>query len=576
MDSRTAAHTLQQIAAYLELKGESSFKVRAYAGAAQALMAVGSEDLAPKYKSGELAGVRGLGPATLAVINDLIETGESRYLEELREATPEGLLEMLDIPGLSPARIHQIHETLNVSTVEELEAAAIDGRLGNVPKIGPKTAAKILKGIAEVRERGSLRLYHHAIVEAKRLLEDVASHPDVERCELAGDIRRRVEVAGRIDIVAACRRDPVGVAQSFARLPGVQSAEGTGASVAIVFVDGAHLQLHCVGPDAFGLALWWATGNHAHVGEVVERLSSRGVSVAGAGLADSKGTAIPTTDERAIYASAGLVFVEPELREGMGEVAAAERDALPSLVASADIRGVLHCHTLYSDGKATIAEMAAAAKERGYSYIGITDHSQSAFYANGMSRDKVLAQLDEIDELNATLTDFRVLKGVEADILADGRIDYDDDLLERFEFVVASIHSRFSMDREAMTARLLRALDDPRMTILGHPTGRLLLSRQPYPMDLEAILEKAVALGVAVELNADPKRLDLDWRHLQTAKRLGATVAIGPDAHSPKGLDIMDIGIGIARKGWLEPADILNAGTADDVLAFARARKSSS
>lgn len=575
MDSRTAAHALQQIAAYLELKGESSFKVRAYAGAAQAIMTVGADDLAPKLKSGELAGVRGLGPATLAVVGDLIETGESRYLEQLRQETPEGLVEMLDIPGLSPGRIHQIHEALGIGTVEELEAAAADGRLAKVPKIGPKTAAKILKGIADARERGSLRLYHHAIIEARRLADSVASHPDVERAEIAGDLRRHVEVAGRIDIVAACRTDPVAVAQSFTRIPGVERSEGAGASVAIHFVDGAHLQLHCVRSEQFGLALWWATGNETHVAEVVQAFSRRGVSLAGSGLADGKGNAIPTLDERPIYTSAGLIFVEPELREGLGEVAAAEHDALPRLLTSKDIRGVLHCHTLYSDGKATIADMAAAARERGYSYIGITDHSQSAFYANGMPRDRILAQVDEIDEVNATLTDFRVLKGVEADILADGRIDYDDDLLDRLDFVVASIHSRFAMDREGMTARILRALDDPRVTILGHPTGRLLLSRQPYPMDLDAVLEKAVALGVAVELNADPKRLDLDWRHLKRAKALGATVAIGPDAHSPKGLDVMEIGVGIARKGWLEAADILNAGTADDVLAFARARRSS-
>jgi DNA polymerase (family 10) len=576
MDSRTAAHTLQQIAAYLELKGESSFKVRAYAGAAQAIMAVGADELGPKLKSGELAGVRGLGPATLAVIGDLIASGESRYLEQLRQETPEGLVEMLDIPGLSPGRIHQIHEALDISTVEELEAAAADGRLAKVPKIGPKTAAKILKGIADARERGSLRLYHHAALEARRLLESVASHPDVERCEIAGDIRRHTEVAARIDIVAACRTDPVAVAQSFTRIAGVERSEGAGASVAIHFVDGAHLQLHCVRPEQFGLALWWATGNDAHVTEVVQALSKRSVSLAGAGLADAKGRPIATVDERAIYVSAGLSVVEPELREGMGEVAAAERDALPTLVTLPDIRGVLHCHTLYSDGKATIADMAAAAQQRGYSYIGITDHSQSAFYANGMARDRILAQIEEIDELNSTLAGFRVLKGVEADILADGRVDYDEDVLERLDFVVASIHSRFAMDREEMTARILRALDDPHVTILGHPTGRLLLSRQPYPMDLDAVLEKAVAVGVALELNADPKRLDLDWRHLQRAKQLGATVAIGPDAHSPKGLDVMDVGVGIARKGWLEAADILNAGTADDVLAFARARRRSS
>ena len=576
MDSRTAAHTLQQIAAYLELRGESSFKVRAYAGAAQAIMTVGADDLGPKLKSGELAGVRGLGPATLAVVQDLVDTGESRYLEQLRQATPEGLVEMLDIPGLSPARIHQIHEALDISTVEDLEAAATDGRLAKVPKIGPKTAAKILKGIADARERGSLRLYHHAAVEARRLLESVASHPDVERCEIAGDIRRRTEVAARIDIVAACTADPLSVAQSFTRIPGVERSDGTGASVSIQFVDGAHLQLHCVRPEQFGLALWWATGNEAHVADVVQGLSKHGVSLAGSALADGKGRSIATADERAIYTSAGLVFVEPELREGLGEVAAAERDALPNLVTPPDIRGILHCHTLYSDGKATIADMAAAARERGYSYIGITDHSQSAFYANGMPRDRVLAQLEEIDELNATLAGFRILKGVEADILADGRIDYDDDILDRLDFVVASIHSRFAMDRDGMTARVLRALDDPRVTILGHPTGRLLLSRQPYPMDLDAVLEKAVALGVAVELNADPKRLDLDWRHLKRAKQLGATVAIGPDAHSPKGLDVMEVGIGIARKGWLEADDILNARPANEVLAFARARRRSS
>jgi len=420
MDSRTAAHTLQQIAAYLELKGESSFKVRAYAGAAQALMMVGADDLAPKLKSGELAGVRGLGPATLAVVGDLVETGESRYLEQLRQGTPEGLVEMLDIPGLSPARIHQIHEALNISSVEELEAAAADGRLAKVPKIGPKTAAKILKGIADSRERGSLRLYHHAIVEARRLRETVASHPDVERCEIAGDIRRHAEVAARIDIVAACRTDPVAVAQSFTRIPGVERSEGAGASASIHFVDGAHLQLHCVRPEQFGLALWWATGNDAHVADVVQGLSRKSVALVGAGLADAKGNSIPTADERAIYTSAGLAFVEPELREGLGEVAAAEKDALPRLLTAKDVRGVLHCHTLYSDGKATIADMAAAARDRGYLYIGITDHSQSAFYANGMPRDRVLAQLEEIDEVNATLTDFRVLKGVEADILADG------------------------------------------------------------------------------------------------------------------------------------------------------------
>ena len=573
MDSRTAAHVLSQIAAYLELKGESSFKCRAYAGAAQGLLALGADDLGPLYRSGELSAIRGLGPATLAVVRDLIETGESRYLEQLRESTPEGLLDMLDVPGLSPLKIHQIHEGLGIESVEELEAAANDGRLGTLPKFGPKTIAKILKGIASAREHGPLQLYHHARVEAQRLLASVTSHPDVVHAEVAGAIRRRAEVASSIDIVAACARNPTDVAQSVTRLPGVANAKGDGPFVSIRFVDGAELELHCVDPDRFSLALWRTTGTTAHVDAVRAALASNGVTIDDDRMRDGHGAVVAASGESAIYDAASLAFVEPELREGLDEVDAARHGTLPMLVTVSDIRGVLHCHSHYSDGKASIGEMAQAARERGWSYIGITDHSEAAFFAGGLSREAVRAQHDEIDELNSTLDDFRVLKGIEADILAGGQLDYGDELLDEFDFVVGAIHSRFAMDRTVMTDRVLRALDDPRLTILAHPTGRLLLSREPYAVDLDAVLEKAAALGVAVELNADPRRLDLDWRHLRTAKGLGATVAIGPDAHSTRGLDNMEVGVGIARKGWLERRDVLNARSADDVVAFARARR---
>ena len=573
MDSRTAAHALSQIAAYLELKGENSFKCRAYAGAAQGLLALGADDLAPLYRSGELGTVRGLGPATLAVVRDLIETGESRYLEQLRESTPEGLLDMLDVPGLSPLKIHQIHEALGIETVEELEAAAHDGRLATLPKFGPKTVAKILRGIAAARERGPLQLYHHALVEARRLLASVMSHPGVVRAELAGDIRRRSEVVASIDIVAACEHNPAEVAQSFTRVAGVESAAGDVGSVRVRFVDGAELNLRCVDLDRFAVALWRATGISEHVDAVCAALASQGLTVDGDRMRDSRGAFVDVPSEGAIYSAAGLAFVEPELREGLGEVDAARQGMLPALVAISDLRGVLHCHTHYSDGKASIGEMAQAAKERGWSYVGITDHSQAAFFAGGLTREAVRAQHDEIDELNSMLDGFRVLKGIEADILADGQVDYGDELLDEFDFVVGSIHSRFSMDRTAMTDRVLRALDDPRLTILAHPTGRLLLSREAYAIDIDAVLEKAAAVGVAVELNADPHRLDLDWRHLQTAKRLGVTVAIGPDAHSARALDNMEVGIGIARKGWLERRDVLNTRSADEVVSFARARR---
>jgi len=573
MDSRTAAHALQQIAAYLELKGENTFKCRAYLGAARGLLSLGADDLKPLYESGELAGVRGLGPATLAVVHDLIETGESRYLEQLRESMPEGLLEMLEIPSMTPAKIHRVYEELNIQTVEELEASALDGRLAKLSKWGPKTAQKILNGIAAARERGSLRLYHHVIVEARQLVAAVGSHPDITRAEIAGAIRRKMEVAGSVDIVAACARSPVAVAQSFARLPGITKAMGDGARVSVRFVDGARLELSCTEPENFGVALWRATGSEAHVADVTAVLNANGITIDGDRLIDATGRAIPAMEEKAVYAAAGLAYVEPELREGAGEVAAAKTKTLPALVEYGDIRGVLHCHSLYSDGKSSIADMARAARERGWSYIGISDHSQSAFYAGGLSREQVRQQHGEIDEVNATLDGVRVLKGIEADILADGALDYGDDLLDDFDFVIGSIHSRFSMDKSAMTERVLRALDDPHLTILAHPTGRLLLNREPYGLDVEAVLEKAREVGAAVELNADPHRLDLDWRYLHRAKDLGVTIEIGPDAHSEKGLDYMDLGIGIARKGWLEAGDVLNARGADDVVAFAQARK---
>jgi DNA polymerase (family 10) len=574
MDSRTAAHALSQIAAYLELHGENTFKCRAYLGAAKALQALAADDLAPLHTSGELAALRGLGPATLSVVRDLVETGESRYLEQLRASTPEGLVEMLEVPGLTPAKIVKIHESLGITTIEELEAAARDGRLAKLPRYGPKTAQKVLDGIAFLREHGSLRLYHHAIVEARNLVAMVAQHPDVSRAELAGSLRRRVEVARDADVVAACTRSPARVAQSFARLSGVKQAEGTDASVSIRFVDGARLDLYCIADDELAVALWRATGSPAHVAEVTARLVLRGYRLEGDRLLDRDGRTVAIPDEPALYRAAGLGYVEPELREGLGEVQVAAADGLPRLIERADLRGVLHCHSLYSDGKASIADMAQAAGDRGWSYIGISDHSQSAFYAGGLSREQILMQHEEIDELNARApAGFRILKGIEADILTDGRLDYPEDVLDRFDYVIGSIHSRFSMNGAAMTERVLAALDQPHLTILGHPTGRLLLSRQPYAIDLDAVLEKARDVGAAAEHNADPHRLDLGWRELHRAKSLGVTVSIGPDAHSTRGLDYVDTGIGIMRKGWLTPDDVINTRSADDVIAFARSRR---
>ncbi len=575
MDSRTAAHVLTQIGALLQVKGEQKFKARAYAGAARALVSLDTDDLGPLVRSGELAKTPGIGPATLGVVRELIETGESSYLNQLREGMPAGLLELMRVPGLGIAKIQVIHEALGVENVDDLERVAQNGQLADLPKFGKKTAEKILKGIEISRRNAHLERFPRAVLEAHLILANVEKHPDVAQAEVGGSIRRHNELVADIDIVAACSADPNAVADSFGRSPGVSQAkkgEEPG-SMRLHFVDGTQVDMHCVTQADYGVALWRATGNSAHVEEMEALAQTKGFDIKGNLLVKRGGTRVPVANEDALFAALDLQPIPPEMREGMGEIEASARRQLPSLVVFDDLRGALHCHTDYSDGAATLEEMANAAKELGWSYLGISDHSESAFYAGGLKRDKVARQHDEIDRLNARMADFRILKGIEADILADGRLDYDSDFLDRFDYVIGSIHSRFSMDGDTMTKRVLAAMDDPHLTILAHPTGRLLLSREPYPIDIPAVLEKAAQVGVAVELNADPHRLDLDWRYCREAKELGVTIEIGPDAHSTPGLENVHFGIGLARKAWLEAGEILNTGSADDVLAFARKRR---
>ena len=575
MDSRTAAHVLSQIGALLNVKGEQKFKAKAYAGAARSLIALDTDDLAPLLRSGELADTPGIGPSTLSVVRELVETGESSYLNQLREGIPAGLLELLRVPGLNTARVQLIHETLGVENLEDLERVAQNGELAKLPKFGQKTAEKILRGIEILRRNSHLKRFPAAAVEAHLLLANVVKHPDVVNAEVAGSIRRHNEVVADIDIVAECSADPAMVAASFARSPGVsQSKTGADpASVHIRFVDGTHLDMHCVTKADYPVALWRATGSTAHVEEMNVLAQERGFEISGNSLIGKSGDPLALKNEDAFFTALDLEPIPPEMREGMGEIEAAARHELPNLVTFDDLRGILHCHSDYSDGTAPIEDMANAARERGWDYIGISDHSESAFYAGGLKRDKLLRQHDEIDRLNSQMKGFRILKGIEADILADGRLDYDAAILDSFDYVIGSIHSRFSMDGEAMTKRVLAALDDPHLTILAHPTGRLLLSREPYALDVEAVLEKAAQVGVVVELNADPHRLDLDWRYCRQAKELGVLIEIGPDAHSAAALDNVHFGIGMARKAWLEAGEILNTRSADDVVRLARKRR---
>ena len=574
MDSRTAAHFLSQIGALLEVKGEHKFKARAYAGAARALIAIDTDDLGPLVRSGELAKTPGIGPATLSVVRELVETGESSYLAKLREGMPEGLADLMRVPGLNAAKIQVIHQSLGVETLDDLERVAQNGELADLPRFGKKTAERVLKGIAILRRNTHLERFPQAAIEAHLLLANVMKHPDVTRADVAGSVRRHNEVIADIDIVAECAANPVDVAASFARSPGITKATLgiEPGSVDLRFVDGTHLDMHCVPRGDYGVALWRATGSSVHVESVIGHAEAKGITFEGNTVL-RKSRRISIGDEEALFAALGLPWIPPEMREGMGEVEAAAAGKLPELVVYDDLRGVLHCHSEYSDGTSSISDMAEAARERGWSYIGISDHSESAFYAGGLKRDKILRQHEEIDRLNEAFTDFRILKGIEADILADGRVDYDAETLDQFDYVIGSIHSRFSMDGDAMTKRVLAALEDPHLTILAHPTGRLLLSREPYAIDVEAVIEKAAEMRVALELNADPHRLDLDWRYCRQAKERGVTIEIGPDAHSPAALDNVHFGIGLARKAWLEAGEILNTGTAEHVLAFARGRK---
>ncbi|MBA3343883.1 MAG: DNA polymerase/3'-5' exonuclease PolX [Gemmatimonadales bacterium] len=558
MDRKAVAQVLEQIAAFLELKGENPFRIRAFHTAARA---VGSfpGDLHQALEDGSLAATKGVGPATLQIVSELVATGRAGMLEELREQIPPGLVEMLAISGLGVAKIRQIHDVLGLDSLPELEAAASDGRLAKLPRFGRKTSENILKGIAYLRQASAFRLSHHAAEEAEGLRAALQQLPGVNRALIAGEVRRRVEIVRDLVIVLIADVAPSDLFKRLSQLPGVHEFAGQDERrLTLRFAGGASAQIVVTTPVNAGAVLVQATGSEIHLQQLAQHAGTRGYALNGAAL--WRGSEfVPTPDEDRFYGALGLSFIPPELREGTGEIEAAAAQRLPRLLERSDMRGFLHCHTTYSDGSNSVEQLALACRDAGYEYIGITDHSQAAAYAGGLRPDDLLRQADEIDEVNGRLHGIRVLKGVEADILADGTIDFEEAILERLDFVIASVHSRFNMGAPEMTARILAAMDNPHLAIIGHPTGRLLLSRDPYGLDLDAVIEKAAATGVALEINADPHRLDLDWRTLRRVRERGVAVSIGADAHSLSGIQNVDFGIGMARKGWLGPDDILNA-----------------
>jgi DNA polymerase (family 10) len=571
MDRAAVREVFEQIAGCLAILGENSFRVRAFENAARAI-AQYPGDLAEGLRNGELAQVRGVGPASLQIVRELLETGRSSMLDELREHVPPGLSEMLHIPGLGRAKIRLIHDQLGVETLAELEDAAADGRLAALPRFGTKTAEKIRKGIAFLRRSSEFRLFHHALDEMLSVQRALLAMEGVQRVEIAGSLRRRREIIRDLDLVVihaggGARETLI---KKLGAAPNVTEFAGKDTALTLRFATGTVVDVFLTSPDEAGLAWLRATGAAAHLEELDARARARGIDLSVPG-GSGGGRWFP--DEETVYRALGLPWIPPELREGMGEIEAAEHGRLPHLVELRDLRGFLHCHSEYSDGSVTIAEWAHACRDAGYEWMGITDHSQSAAYAGGLKIEDIARQHAEIDEVNRSLDDFRVLKGVEADILEDGSLDYGAEVLSRFDFVIGSVHARFAMGESQMTERVLRAMDDPHLAIIGHPTGRLLLTRDPYAIDLEQVLAKAADRGIAVEVNADPHRLDLDWRSVRRARDLGVSISIGADAHSVAGMSNVAVGLGMARKGWVEPGHVLNTRDAAGFLALVQKQR---
>jgi len=572
MDREHVAQALSEIAALLELTGESPFRIRAYQAAARSI-ADYPGDLREARAQGILARRKGLGPATLEIVEDLLDTGRSRALEDLRDQVPPGLGDLLKIGGLGVAKVRTIHENLRVDSLEELESAARDGRLARLPRFGPKTAERVLRGIAFLRRQAGMLLVHHARRDADVVGAALAGVPGVDHVAVAGSMRRRCELVRDLDFVLVTTAPAERLLDAVRRLTGVAEAGRVAPDgLQLRLESGAVVDTYLTPPERFGLALLHATGSAAHLEQLAARAGARGMQWSRTDLAGAQETA-QLAHEKDVYRALGLPWIPPELREGAGEVEAADAGRLPTLVEPRDLRGFLHCHSDYSDGANTVAQWADAAAAAGYGYLGITDHSPATAFGGGLQPEEVSRQHAEMDAENGRRHGIRLLKGVEADILADGSLDYTPDLRSRFDFIIASVHSRHGMSADDMTARVLKAMDDPTMTILGHPTGRLLLSRDPYPMDLDAVFARAAARGVAIEINADPQRLDLDWRLLQRARRAGVTISVGADAHGTAQLHHMEFGIGIARKGWLGADAVLNTRSAEEFLAFAARRR---
>lgn len=553
---------LENIARLLELKGENPFKIRAYTNGARALDTL-TEDFDKIVARDGLGEVDGIGKALVEKITTLARTGKLEYYEELREEFPPDIFTLFDVPGLGAKKIKALYDQLGVHSLTKLERVCRDGQVAALPGFGEKTAENILKGLDQLKKSaGQFRLGDISGL-AESLLDDLRSHPCVSLVQVAGSYRRKKPIVRDLDFIVSTRHPKI-VLEDFVGHHLVDSVLAHGDTKAsVILKNGIQCDIRVVKSEEYPFAVVYFTGSKEHNVRLRSRALERGWSLNEYRFSVAEGRElkepIPEVHTEAdVYRALGLAFVEPELREDRGEIAAAEARELPYLIEWQNLRGTFHCHTHASDGRASLEEMAHAAEDLGLQYLGIADHSKSSVQANGLDEKRLLEQVARIRELNKTFDGFKIFAGTECDIRKDGSLDFSDEILAQLDYVVVSVHAAFSLSEAEMTKRIIKAISNPYVTMMGHLTGRLLLTREPYKVNVPAVIEAAAETGTIIELNANPRRLDMDWQWWPLAKEKGVRCSINPDAHTTAGLQDLIFGVGSARKGWLTRNDVIN------------------
>ena len=575
MDKNDIIGVLDLIGTMLEIKGENPFKVRAYFSGSRTLQTL-EEDLGTVIEEGRLGNIPGIGKALTEKIETLYTTGELEFLDKLKASVPDGLLELLEVPGLGGKKINALHQKLGIDSIESLTQACNDGRVAELKGFGTKTQDKILSGIENREAYAARHLWWDARRVADRILPGLQGLPEVDRVEAAGSLRRGMETVGDLDFLVASSK-PEPIMKWFTQMEGIVEVTAHGDTKSSVrFEGGMQADLRVVPSEQFYFALHHFTGSKDHNVRMRQKALSMGLSLSEWGLrpeeekdsSRSKGM-VEAHSEEDIFKTLGLAYIPPSLREGMGEVEAAEKNELPELLELEDLKGCFHNHTTASDGRNTLEEIAAEADKRGWQYLGVADHSKSSFQANGLDEARLEKQVEAIRILNESgLFSSHIFAGSEVDILSGGKLDFADSVLDTLDYVVASVHNGLTQDEETMTDRIIKALEHPNVTMLGHVSGRLLLKREASKVNIQKIIDAAIANHKIIELNSNPMRLDMDWRHWKKAAEKGLLCAINPDAHALPHYDFQITGVNIARKGWLTREHVFNTRSLQEVKAY--------